>query len=272
MMQERSLAMLLAITISGRSLLSPVRLACFVCPLAVNLAVLPKTVLAETPPSSFLARAITLAPNSTEACSQVSVADFLQRIQPTMGTGDWEADAPDNGWIYRIEREDRLARRTDSVAILFVDLPDGKVWLKRWNVNGADLSTFERVMIVYRYLTPSEKSSEAQSPSTPPSSDRGELSAAQLGAIAEHVRVCWKTNAGVEEGQEVLLTVTTDSQGTIRKAEVAKTDLGRIVQNTQLRKFAEQAIRAVTDPLCAKLPLPNSMMGTPSIITFRFWP
>jgi hypothetical protein len=42
--------------------------------------------------------------------------------------------------------------------------------------------------------------------------------------------------------------------------------------NMRLRVFAERAARAVTDPNCANLPLPESMLGQPRIFTIRFRP
>ena len=38
------------------------------------------------------------------------------------------------------------------------------------------------------------------------------------------------------------------------------------------RAFAERAVRAVLDPHCANLPLPQSMMGKINVLTFRFSP
>jgi hypothetical protein len=36
--------------------------------------------------------------------------------------------------------------------------------------------------------------------------------------------------------------------------------------------FAERAIRAVLDPNCSNLPLPQNMLGQTRVFTFRFRP
>jgi neural Wiskott-Aldrich syndrome protein len=42
--------------------------------------------------------------------------------------------------------------------------------------------------------------------------------------------------------------------------------------NARLRVFSERAIRAVLDPNCANLPLPQPMLGQTRVFTFRFRP
>ena len=98
------------------------------------------------------------------------------------------------------------------------------------------------------------------------------LTAAQRGAIGDHVRRCWSTDPGMPDldKMEVLLTVTTDSSGVARLAAVAQDDVGRVSDNRPLRVFAERAIRAVVDPNCSNLPLPSSMLGWSVSMSFRF--
>ena len=71
---------------------------------------------------------------------------------------------------------------------------------------------------------------------------------------------------------EVLLTVTTDASGVVRRADVAPQDEGRVNSNMRLRVFSERARRAVMDPNCANLPLPPNMLGQVRTFTFRFRP
>jgi hypothetical protein len=99
------------------------------------------------------------------------------------------------------------------------------------------------------------------------------LSGAQQGAIGDHVRECWTKDAGALdiEKQRVLLTVTTDSEGVARKAEVAGDDIARM-SDPRFRAFAERAIRAIRDPRCADLPLPDNVLGKVNVLTFRFTP
>lgn len=106
-----------------------------------------------------------------------------------------------------------------------------------------------------------------------PQGDTAALSADQRGAIGDHVRECWTKDAGALgiEKQQVLLTVTTDAGGIARMAEVAGDDVSRM-SDPRFRAFAERAIRAIRDPHCANLPLPNNVLGKVNVLTFRFSP
>jgi hypothetical protein len=107
----------------------------------------------------------------------------------------------------------------------------------------------------------------------PLANDTAALSADQRGAIGDHVRECWTKDAGALDidKQRVLLTVTTDPTGVVRKAEIAGDDVGRL-GDPRFRAFAERAVRAVMDVRCANLPLPNTMLGKVNVLTFRFSP
>jgi hypothetical protein len=108
----------------------------------------------------------------------------------------------------------------------------------------------------------------------PLSDDTSALSTSQRGAIGDSVRRCWATDPGMLDldKMEVLLTVTTDGGGVVRRAVVAPDDAGRVAGNLRLRVFSERAVRAVMDPNCANLPLPPNMMGQVRTFTFRFRP
>jgi outer membrane biosynthesis protein TonB len=107
----------------------------------------------------------------------------------------------------------------------------------------------------------------------PQGNDTAALSAAQRGAIGDHVRACWTYDPGAlgVEQMQVLLTVTTDPAGVVRLAEVAGSDAGRL-GDPVFRAFAERAMRAVRDPRCADLPLPQNMLGKINVLTFQFKP
>ena len=100
------------------------------------------------------------------------------------------------------------------------------------------------------------------------------LSADQRGAISDHALGCWTTDPGMLDldRMQVLLTVTTDVAGVARQAVVAPEDEGRVAGDMRLRVFAERAVRAVLDPHCANLPLPQDMLGKTNVVTFRFSP
>jgi len=100
------------------------------------------------------------------------------------------------------------------------------------------------------------------------------LSAAERGAIGDHVRECWTIDAGAEgiQTMKVLLTVQTDAAGTVRNAVIAGSDVGRAASDPVFQAFAERAVRAVEDYRCATLPLPPALVGKPETFTFRFSP
>jgi neural Wiskott-Aldrich syndrome protein len=108
----------------------------------------------------------------------------------------------------------------------------------------------------------------------PLGNDTAALSAGQRRAIGDQVRACWTTDPGMLDldRMQVLLTVTTDAAGVARQAVVAPGDAGRVAGNIRLRVFSERAVRAVLDPHCANLPLPQTMLGKTNVLTFRFSP
>jgi hypothetical protein len=69
----------------------------------------------------------------------------------------------------------------------------------------------------------------------------------------------------------VLVTVTTDQGGVVRKAVVAGNDVGHL-SDPRFRAFAERAVRAIMDPRCANLPLPSNFLGRINVLTFQFSP
>jgi hypothetical protein len=107
----------------------------------------------------------------------------------------------------------------------------------------------------------------------PQGNDTAALSADQRGAIGDHVRECWTKDAGALDidKERVMLTVTTDAAGIARKAVVTGSDEGRL-GDPRFRAFAERAIRAIMDPRCANLPLPNNVLGKINVLTFQFSP
>jgi hypothetical protein len=107
----------------------------------------------------------------------------------------------------------------------------------------------------------------------PQGNDTAELSADQRGAIGDAVRRCWTYDSGALGADKfrVLLTVNTDEAGTVRKAVVADEDQPKL-GDPRFRAFAERAVRAVLSAQCATLPLPKTMLGRQTTLTFRFSP
>ncbi len=100
------------------------------------------------------------------------------------------------------------------------------------------------------------------------------LSAVQRGAIGDRVRECWTKDAGALdlEKMRVRLTVTTDATGTARLVEPAAEDAGRVASDLRLKVFFERARRAILDPRCSALPLPQDKLGAIQKLTFVFSP
>lgn len=107
----------------------------------------------------------------------------------------------------------------------------------------------------------------------PLGNDTAALNAEQRGAIGDHVRECWTKDAGAldVDKQRVLLTVTTDAEGVVHRAEIAGEDVARM-GDPRFRAFAERARRAIMSPSCANLPLPGNALGRVNVLTFRFSP
>lgn len=100
-----------------------------------------------------------------------------------------------------------------------------------------------------------------------------QLSLEQRGAIGDKVRECWTKDPGALdlEKMSVMLTVTTDGTGVVRRAVVADEDQARL-GDVRFRAFAERAVRAVMDVHCSALPLPKDKLGRVNELTFRFRP
>ena len=107
----------------------------------------------------------------------------------------------------------------------------------------------------------------------PEGAETGGLTGAQRGAIGDHVRECWSYDAGAQGASQfrVLLDVVTDGGGTVHDAHVSGSDVGRL-GDPVFRAYAERAVRAVLDPRCATLPLPQTMLGQNRSFVFRFSP
>jgi outer membrane biosynthesis protein TonB len=99
------------------------------------------------------------------------------------------------------------------------------------------------------------------------------LSGADRNAIGNHVRPCWGIDAGAPgvAGFSVNLMVTTDATGTVRDAEVAPQDQGKM-GDPIFAAYAQRAVDAVMNYQCATLPLPSYMLGQTQKFLFNFSP
>jgi hypothetical protein len=99
------------------------------------------------------------------------------------------------------------------------------------------------------------------------------LSAADRSAIGSEVQPCWGIDAGAPGVSHfsVLLQVVTDASGVVREAQVAAGSQDQM-SDPLYAAFAQRAVQAVKNYQCAKLPLPNYMLGKPQQFVFRFTP
>lgn len=125
-------------------------------------------------------------------------------------------------------------------------------------------STLNGVLSRLRDVTPFQSNSPRNT--VPESTASGEakavLSAADRGAISDHLRECWtEDKAGLDYDKYLVhLILTTDANGVIRQAAIA---INAAYQkgNGAARAYAERVRRAALDPQCAHLSLPNAMIG-----------
>lgn len=69
------------------------------------------------------------------------------------------------------------------------------------------------------------------------------------------------------------MTVTVDAQGEVHEVALSPADQARAASDEAFRAFAERAEQAVLDPQCARLPLPENLLGKPAAqFSFRFRP
>jgi hypothetical protein len=99
------------------------------------------------------------------------------------------------------------------------------------------------------------------------------LSAEQRGAIGDRVRECWTKDPGALDLDKMsaFMTVTIDGTGTVRQAEPAESEQGRL-SDPRFRAFTERARRALLDARCATLPMPRDKLNGVQKLTFRFRP
>lgn len=106
---------------------------------------------------------------------------------------------------------------------------------------------------------------------SPNSTSNAALSGPDRAAIGSHIRPCYNIDGealGVGQFQ-VLLTVTTDTTGTVREAEISSDNTGDM-SNPLYLAFTQRALAAVMNAQCATLPLPSNMLGSNQTFSFLF--
>ncbi len=108
---------------------------------------------------------------------------------------------------------------------------------------------------------------------SPNSTANSGLTGPDRAAIGNHVRPCWGIDGEAQNVQNysVLLTVVTDSGGTVREAQVSPSNTGNM-SDPEYFAFTQRAIAAVMNATCATLPLPSNMLGQNQTFSFIFTP
>jgi hypothetical protein len=102
----------------------------------------------------------------------------------------------------------------------------------------------------------------------------GVLSPGQKKQIGDEVRRCYSEDTAAKDyaTYSADLEVTVDATGEVRDVRLMPNSAARAAADYAYRAFAERAERAVLDPQCAKLPLPENLLGRTSQLSFRFRP
>jgi hypothetical protein len=101
------------------------------------------------------------------------------------------------------------------------------------------------------------------------------LTKGEMRQIGAEVKRCYAEDTAAKDYAtfSAVITVTIDADGEVRDAHLSPADAARAGADPAFRAFAERAQQAVMDPVCAKLPVPETLLGKPSQqLTFQFRP
>lgn len=101
------------------------------------------------------------------------------------------------------------------------------------------------------------------------------LTQGEMRQIGAEVRRCYAEDTAAKDYATftAVITVTIDADGVVRDAQLSAADMARSAADPAFRAFAERAQQAVMDPTCAKLPVPENLLGKPSQqLKFQFRP
>ena len=98
------------------------------------------------------------------------------------------------------------------------------------------------------------------------------LNASEMDAVRNQVMGCWLEPTGLKEGQQyvVEIKVVVNRDRTVQSAKVV--DSPRMRSDPFYRTLGESAVRALYNPRCSPLMLPEGKYNTWNSITFRFSP
>lgn len=98
------------------------------------------------------------------------------------------------------------------------------------------------------------------------------LNTSEMDAVRQQIMGCWLEPTGLKEGDPMLveIKVVVNEDRTVRSAKIV--DTARMRSDPFYRTLGESAVRALLNPRCSPLQLPESKYSTWNTITFRFSP
>jgi outer membrane biosynthesis protein TonB len=117
-----------------------------------------------------------------------------------------------------------------------------------------------------------EAIAQKDSPVDDPQNISAVLSASELDRLRAQIMACWVEPTGLREGEQMVVEVrvAVNQDRTVQKAEVL--DTGRMRADPFYRTLGESAVRALYNPNCSPLLLPESKYSSWGSIVFRFSP
>lgn len=98
------------------------------------------------------------------------------------------------------------------------------------------------------------------------------LTASEKDALSRHMSRCWLIPAGLRDARDIRVPIKINvaRDGTVQRAEIV--DKGRMTNDLSYRTAAESARRAVLDPQCSPLPIPQDKYEMFKEFIFNFDP
>lgn len=98
------------------------------------------------------------------------------------------------------------------------------------------------------------------------------LTASEKDALSRHMSRCWIIPAGLRDAKNIRvpIKINVSRDGTVQKAEIQ--EKGRMASDLAYRTAAESARRAVLDPNCSPLPIPQDKYEIFKEFIFNFDP
>jgi hypothetical protein len=98
------------------------------------------------------------------------------------------------------------------------------------------------------------------------------MTASERDAIAERLKACWVFPAGAYDAENLVVSIDAEfnEDKTLRSAKV--TDTARYNSDPAFRAAADAALRALRNPMCNPLPLPDGKYADWGTINMTFDP